>query len=133
MDPKQETKEARYDQIIALRDEGKIDEALKAVEKLVADYPDYPLARLALAVFYDKKKMPDSALSAALKACELEPENSFYYTALSSLAIRSGHHKEAEDALMKAQEIRFNAQLKKIREEQRLSDEAREADPEKKD
>ena len=112
-----ETKEARYDQAMLLRDAGKFAEALAEIEKLTADFPDYPLARLALAVLYEKNNQTELAMQAAKKACELDPENPFYYTATSALAIRSGRRQEAEDALMKAQEARFNAQLKKMREE----------------
>lgn len=112
-----ETKEARYDRAIRLRDEGKIAEALAAVEQLVADFPDYGLARLAQAVFYEKTGQAELAMQAAAQACRLEPDNPFYYTAVSSLAIRSGRRQEAEEALMKAQEARFAAQLKKMQEE----------------
>lgn len=112
-----ETKEARYDRAMLLRDVGKFAEALSDIEKLAADFPDDPLVRLALAVLYEKNHQAELSMQAVKKACELDPENPFYYTAASALAIRSGRRQEAEDALMKAQEARFAAQLKKMREE----------------
>ena len=47
----------------------------------------------------------------------MTPDEPFYFTALSSLAIKGGHRKEAEEALAKAQEARFAAIMKKYREE----------------
>ena len=108
-------KEVRYDKAIALRDADKVDEALEAMQALLADFPDYALAQLAIAALYAKKGLPEAAFSSAVKACRLDPKNPFFYTALSSLAIKAGHHQEAEEALMKAQEIRFNIQIEKMR------------------
>lgn len=111
------TKEARYDRAIALRDEGKIEDAVSELERLVADEPDFALAHLGLAVFYGRLERFDDSVREASRACELSPDNSFYFTALSSLAIKGGHRKEAEEALAKAQEARFAAVMKKYREE----------------
>lgn len=108
-------KEVRYDKAIALRDADKVDEALRAMQALLADFPDFALAQLAVAALYAKQGLPEAAFSAAVKACELDSGNPFFFTALSSLAIKAGHHQEAEDALMKAQEIRFNIQIEKMR------------------
>lgn len=113
-----ETKESRYDRAISLRDEGKLAEALAAMEKVAADFPDYPLAHLALAVFYGNANRNDESMESIKRACELEPSNPFYFTAFSSLAIRGGRRQEAEEALMKAQEARFAAQLAKMRAEE---------------
>ena len=85
------------------------------MQALLADFPDYALAQLAIAALYAKKGLPEAAFSAAVKACNLDPKYPFFYTALSSLAIKAGHHQEAEEALMKAQEIRFNIQIEKMR------------------
>ena len=48
-------KEVRYDKAIALRDADKVDEALEAMQALLADFPDYALAQLAIAALYAKK------------------------------------------------------------------------------
>lgn len=111
------SKESRFDQAIALREEGELVEAAKVLEKLVLDEPDYALAHLGLGVFYCKMNRFDDSLREASRACELASDNPFYYTALSSLAIKGGHRKAAEEALAKAQEARFAAFMKKYREE----------------
>lgn len=117
MENVEETKETLYDRAIDLREAGKSDEAISEMERLAAQYPDYPLAHLALAVFYSKSERFAESVDEAKKACELEPENPFYFTAASSLAIRGGDRETAESALMKAQEARFAAQLKRMQEE----------------
>ena len=118
------TKEARYDKAIAYREEGKIKEATIELEKLVADEPDYALAHLGLAVFYGREGRFDDSIREASRASDLAIDDPFYLTALSSLAIKGGRHKEAEEALAKAQEARFAALLKKYREENPESDDS---------
>ncbi len=115
--PENKTKEQRYDEAIALREEGSLKGAVSILEQLTADFPDYALAHLGLAVFYWKLERPDDSIREASRACELNADDPFYFTALSSLAVKAGHRKTAEEALAKAQEARFQAFMKKYREE----------------
>ena len=92
------------------------DEAIREIKALLEVYPDYGLAWLALAVFSLEKGDEETTLDAMQKACEIEQDDPFYFTAFSSLAIKCGNHERAEDALMKAQELRFASQLKKMNE-----------------
>ena len=69
-----------------------------------------------MAVFSQEKGDDEGTLNAMQKACELEQEDPFYFTAFSSLAIKCGNHELAEEALMKAQEARFASQLRKMNE-----------------
>lgn len=115
--PEDKTKEARYDEAIALREAGDLKGAVSILERLTAEFPDYALAHLGLAVFYWRLDRLDDSIREAARACELETDDPFYYTALSSLAIKAGHRKTAEEALAKAQEARFQAFMKKYREE----------------
>lgn len=105
-----------YDACVALQQDGELASAVSELKKLVEAYPDYGLAWLALGVFLLQKGDEDGALDATKKACELEQDDPFYFTALSSVAIKCGNHEHAEAALMQAQEIRFAAQMKKINE-----------------
>ncbi len=123
------SKEARYDEAIALREKGDLKGAVSILERLTAEFPDYALAHLGLAVFYWKLERLDDSIREASKACELETEDPFYFTALSSLAIKAGHRKTAEEALAKAQEARFQAFMKKYREENPDPEEASGAKP----
>ena len=112
------TKEIWYDDCIALQRSGKTQEAVDELLLLTQEYPDYALAHLALAVFYSKLELFDACMEQMKTACELESDDPFYYTAFSSLAIKGGKHSEAEDALMKAQEKRMEAQLRRLKEQE---------------
>ena len=111
------TKEERYDEAIAFREAGDLDSAVSVLEQLTADFPDYALAHLGLGVFYWKQERLDDSIREASRACELAADEPFYFTALSSLAIKAGHRKTAEEALARAQEARFQAFMQKYREE----------------
>lgn len=109
-------KELWYDECVALQQNGELPQAISELKKLLDAYPGYGLAWLALAVFSQEKGDDEGTIEAMQKACELEQEDLFYFTAFSALAIKCGSHELAEDALMKAQEARFAAQLKKMNE-----------------
>jgi len=109
-------KEIWYDECVALQQNGELAQAISELKKLLDVYSDYGLAWLALAVFSQEKGDDEGTISAMQKACELEQEDPFYFTAFSALAIKCGSHELAEEALMKAQEARFAAQLKKMNE-----------------
>lgn len=113
----EKTKESWYDECIALKREERLDEAVAQLRQLIQVHPDFGLAHLALAVYLDKQGIADECLQEVTKACELETGNPFYFTALSSLAIKQGNRQAAEEALMKAQELRFAAIMKETQEE----------------
>ena len=110
------SKEEWYDDCVALQQNGELAQAISELKRMLAVYPDYPLGYLALAVFSQDKGDDKATLEAMEKACELEQDDPFYFTAFSSLAIKCGNHELAEEALMKAQEARFAAQLRKMNE-----------------
>jgi tetratricopeptide (TPR) repeat protein len=110
------SKEEWYDECVALQQEGELPQAIAELKKLLEVYPDYALGYLALAVFSQEKGDDQGTLEAMEKACALEQEDPFYFTAFSSLAIKCGNRELAEEALMKAQEARFELQLRKMNE-----------------
>lgn len=110
------TKEEWYDDCVALQQDGDLAQAVSELKKLIEVYPDYSLAHLALAVFSQEKGDDKGTIEAMQKACELERDDPFYYTAFSALAIKCGDHALAEEALMKAQEARFADQLRRMNE-----------------
>lgn len=99
----------QYDACMKLHREDKVAEAMDGLEKLILEYPDFALSYNALAAFYKKGDQLDKAIEYAEKYCELEPEDAFGYTILSSFCIAAGMKEKAEDALMKGQDIRFRA------------------------
>ena len=103
-----ETKESRYDAAIALKEAGDQAEAIRLLEALCADFPDYALPHAALSMLYSKQEKFADSLRHAAAVCELEPEDPFSFTAMSILARQSGDKGAAEEALGKAQEAQMN-------------------------
>jgi len=96
------TREDRYAAAETLKNEGKIAEAVSALEVLVAEQPDFTLAHSALAAWCTRLERHAEAIGHARRACELEPNDPFSYTALSVACMRGGLITEAEDALARS-------------------------------
>ena len=122
-----DTKEKRYDDAIALKDQDKITEAMAALEQLCVDFPEYALPHAALSMWYFRREDFAKSLEHAERVCELEPEDPFSFTALSALAIKSGDHALAEVALGKAREAHLNY-LAKEQEKQEAENHQQEAE-----
>jgi Flp pilus assembly protein TadD len=96
------TNEDLYSEAERLKDQGKLDEAAAALQRLVEQDPKYALAHSALAVIYGRLKRHDDAIRHGLKVCELEPNEPFSFTAMSVTFQRAGKIPEAEDAMARA-------------------------------
>ena len=96
------TREDRYAAAETLKNEGKIAEAVSELEVLVAEQPDFTLAHSALAAWCTRLERHEEAIGHARRACELEPNDPFSYTALSVACMRGGLITEAEDALARS-------------------------------
>jgi len=99
------TPEEIYNEAEKLKDEGKLEEAIQKLNDLLAETADYALAHSALAVLYGKLGQHDKAIEHGLKVCELEPNDSFSFTAMSVTYQRAGRIPEAEDAMARARMI----------------------------
>lgn len=100
-----ETREDRYAAAERLKDAGDLGAAVAALEALVADEPGYALAHSALAAWCTRLERHDDAVRHARRACELEPDDPFSYTALSVACMRAGRIPEAEEALFKSRSL----------------------------
>ena len=96
------TNEQLYDEADRLKDDGKLEEAAAKLLELSAQDPNYALAHSALAVIFGRLKRHDEAIKHGLKACELEPNDPFSFTAMSVTFQRAGKIPEAEDAMARA-------------------------------
>ena len=96
-------KETRYDEAIALKEKGDVIQAVELLEALCRDFPDYALPHAALSMIYCRLDKFEESLNHAELVCELDPEEPVSFTAMSALAIKSGNHAAAEEALHKAQ------------------------------
>jgi Flp pilus assembly protein TadD len=101
--PEAETsRETRYEAAEALKNEGRLPEAVALLEGVVADHPDFALAHSALAAWCTRLERHEEAVKHARRVCELEPKDPFSYTALSVACMRGGKIAEAEDALARS-------------------------------
>lgn len=103
------TAEDRYDEAIALKEAGNLEEAVAQLEKLVEDEPDYALAHAGLSAFYSKLDRHEQAVEHAQKVCELDPEDPFSYMSKSLICQKAGRIAEAEQALTQAMEKQWAA------------------------
>ena len=96
------TRTERYAAAEKLKDDGDLAGAVAAMEALVADDPDYALAHSALGAWCTRLERHAEAVQHARRACDLEPNDPFSYTALSVACMRAGMIPEAEDALARS-------------------------------
>jgi tetratricopeptide (TPR) repeat protein len=72
-----------YDEAEALKEEGKLQEAIAKYEEALAIDEKFALAHFALAVVYGKVGEHEKAVEHGERACALDPEDAFSYTAMS--------------------------------------------------
>lgn len=99
------TRDDRYDAAHATKDAGRLEEAVRELEAVVIDHPDFALAHSALAAWCTRLERHDDAVKHARRVCELEPQDPFSYTALSVACMRGGRIAEAEDALARSRSL----------------------------
>lgn len=95
-----------YDQAVELRDKGDKPGAVAKLEEAVAADPAFAIGHGLLAKLYVDLAETDRAIFHAKKVVELEPDDTFSYTALSIIYQRCGKIPEAEHA----KAIAFNKQ-----------------------
>ncbi len=91
-----------YDQAVELRDSGDKEAAIDKLKEAVELVPDDPLNHGMLAKLCADLARSDEAIFHARRVVELEPEDTFSYTALSVIYQRCGLIPEAEEAKAKA-------------------------------
>ena len=72
-----------YQEADQLKDAGKYDEAIAKLAEAIDLDESHVLSHLALAVLYGRVSQHEKAISHGQRACELEPEDPFNFTALS--------------------------------------------------
>jgi tetratricopeptide (TPR) repeat protein len=109
---------AMYDEADRLKDEGKYEEAIERLNTVLAEDENYTLAHLALAVLLGRVGNHDDAVRHAQKACELEPDEPFNFTAMSVTYQRAfagtqnqDYIRMAEDAMAKANALQYRQRM----------------------
>ncbi|MGB7324371.1 MAG: scaffolding protein [Rubripirellula sp.] len=102
----------KYNEVEKLIDAEQFDEAIAGLNEIITADDTFVLAHLALSRAYTKTGQHDLAIAHGEKACELEPTDSFNFTALSVTYQRAWagtqvqeYITKAEDAMAKAQSI----------------------------
>ena len=91
-----------YEEAVTLRDAGDKPAAVAKLEEAVAADPNFAIGHGMLAKLYADLAESDKAIHHARKVVELEPDDTFSYTALSVIYQRCGKIPEAEEAKAKA-------------------------------
>ena len=87
-----------YDQALELRDRGDKPGAIAQLEEAVKIDPGFAIGHGMLAKLYADIAEADKAIEHARRVVELEPDDTFSYTALSVIYQRCGRIPEAEQA-----------------------------------
>lgn len=91
-----------YDQATALRDKGDKEAAIATLNQAIALDPDHALSHGMLAKLHADLAHAEEAIHHAKRVVELEPNDTFSYTALSVIYQRCGRIPEAEEAKARA-------------------------------
>jgi tetratricopeptide (TPR) repeat protein len=92
-----------------LKREGKIEEAIGQLEELLKQDEKHVLSHLSLAVLYGKVEKHDLAVNHAEKAAELEPEDTFNWTALSTTYQRAFEATRDRQYIFRAEDAKQRA------------------------
>jgi Tfp pilus assembly protein PilF len=87
-----------YDQAVDLRDKGDKAAAIAKLEEAVTLDPSFAIGHGMLAKLYVDLAEAEKAIAHARKVVEIEPDDTFSYTALSVIYQRCGLIPEAEHA-----------------------------------
>jgi Flp pilus assembly protein TadD len=87
-----------YDQALELRDRGDNPGAIARLEEAVAADSSFAIGHGMLAKLYADIAEAEKAIEHARRVVELEPDDTFSYTALSVIYQRCGRIPEAEQA-----------------------------------
>jgi len=72
-----------YNEAEKLKDDGRNEEAIDKLVALLEQDEGFALAHLALAVLYGKVGRSEDAVAHGRRACELDPNDPFSFTAMS--------------------------------------------------
>ncbi len=92
------TPDQLYDQAVDKRDAGDKAGAIALLEQALKDDPNFTLGHGLIAKLYVDLGEADKAIEHAKKVVELEPDDTFSYTALSVIYVKCGRIPEAEAA-----------------------------------
>ena len=110
-----------YNEHEKLKDEGKYDEAIERLTQGLEQDESHVMSHLGLAVLFGKVNQHDKAVSHAQRACDLDPNDPFNFTAMSVTCQRASQGVDnaadnmrfiqmAEDAMARAHALQGRPQ-----------------------
>lgn len=99
-----------YNEAEQLKDEGKLTEAIDRLQELLKVDPNHVLSYLALAVLYGRVNEHEKAIECGLRACELDAEDAFNFTAMSVTYQRAWQGTQRGEYIQLAEEAMARAQ-----------------------
>lgn len=94
-----------------LKREGKLEEAVAKLKELLQQDEKYVLAHLSLAVLYGRLGQHDLAVAHAEKAVEIEPQDRFNWTALSTTYQRAFEATRDRQYIWRAEDAKRRADM----------------------
>ena len=101
-----------YNAAEKLKDAGQTEDAIAKLEELVAAEDSHVLSHLALGKLYTQLGKHEEAIAHSKKACELEPDEWFNFTAMSMTYQKAwagtqnqAYITAAEDAMARSREL----------------------------
>jgi Tfp pilus assembly protein PilF len=95
-----------YKQHEQLKRDGKLDEAIGTLQELLQQDEKHVLSHLALAVLYGKVGKHDLAVTHGEKAVEIEPQDTFNWTALSTTYQRAFEGTQDRQYIYRAEDAK---------------------------
>ncbi len=96
------TPDQLYDEAVDLRDQGNKEGAITKLEESIALDPNFAIGHGMLAKLFADLAQGEKAIMHAKRVVEIEPDDTFSYTALSVIYQRCGKIPEAEEAKARA-------------------------------
>ena len=101
----------QYNAVEKLIDDEKFEDAIQGLNEIIAADNTFVLGHLALARVYTKTGQHEQAIEHGEKACELEPSDSFNFTAMSVTYQRAWAGTQDQQYIAKAEEAMAKAQM----------------------
>ena len=105
-----------YNEAEKLKDDGRLEDAVAKLNELLARDESHTLSHLALAVIYGRLGKHEDAVKHGQRACEVDPNDPFCFTAMSVTYQRAwqGTQRQeyiqlAEDAMARAHALQGHA------------------------
>jgi tetratricopeptide (TPR) repeat protein len=98
-----------YNEADQLKDQGKLTEAIDRLQQLLKIEPNHVLSHLALSVLYGKAGDHDQAIEHGLRACEIDSNDAFNFTAMSVTYQRAWQGTQRGEYIQLAEEAMAKA------------------------